>query len=424
MNSIVLRETIRLSGRILFIEPDEHRADALRQIVRELDDMDVEVVRNVPAAIRSVGDHIPDLLLTSTFLPPADETMLTSYLNSLPAARHLQTINVPYFIDEEQAPVESSGTGVLTFLRRRPASIRPRCNVQTLRDQIQVYLSQARTRRREADHRRNSAGSGEHSLVKPTKAHELTLARGRATDVPPALTSPIPVPAFSTIMPGDRRRARRRACGDVPWLWTVKLAGGSQVSVVDISSTGVLLETASRLPDGSTVDLHLLGEDTNVTVPARMLRTQVASVNGLSVKYRVAAAFAHHLALPGLQQASAAPPAPKVLADLLSRVLGSLDRCSGEAALRTSFENELRRVLPVRDIQLRETPLIAERGTESVYFTVPHGSGARPILQAIFEPDYAPTAMDFRLLKAAASLAAVVLEFTPRSVAPGALAFP
>ena len=414
MNSIVLRETTRLSGRILFIEPDEHRADALGLIVRELDDMDVDIVRDVPAAIRSLGEHIPDLLLTSTFLPPADEATLTSHLNGLPAARHLQTINVPYFIDEE-APVESSSARVLTFLRRRPASIRPRCDVRTLREQIQVYLSQASARRREADNRKNNVGSRESSLVKPTKTHELTLARGRATDVPPEpVAAAIPALAFSTTLPGDRRRARRRACGDVPWLWTVKLAGGSQVNVIDISSTGVLLETASRLADGSTVDLQLLGEDTNVTVPARMLRTRVASVDGLSVKYRVAAAFAHHLALPGLQQASAVAPVPKVLADLLSRVLGSLDRCSGEAALRTSFENELRRVLPVRDIQLREKPVIAERGAESVYFTVPHGSGAHPILQAIFEPDYSPTAMDFRLLKAAASLAAVVLEFAPR----------
>ena len=412
MNSIVLRATPRLSGRILFIEPDEHRADALQQIVRELDDMDVEIVRNVSAAIQSVGEHIPDLLLTSTFLAPADEATLTSHLNGLPAARHLQTINVPYFIDENEAPAESSSTRVLTFLRRRPASIRPRCDVRTLRDQIQVYLSQARTRRDEADSRKNE-GSREHALVKQTKTHELTLTRGRATEAP-AATRAIPVPAFATTLPGDRRRARRRECGDVPWLWTVKLAGSSQVNVVDISSTGVLLETASRLADGSTVDLQLLGENTNVTVPARTLRTQVASVDGLSVKYRVAAAFAHHLALPGLQQASTAPPVPKALAELLSRVLGNLERCSGEAALRSSFENELRRIVSVRDVQIREKPVIAERGAESVYFTVPHGSGVQPILQATFEPGYAPTAMDFRLLKAAASLAAVVLEFAPR----------
>ena len=99
---------------------------------------------------------------------------------------------------------------------------------------------------------------------------------------------------------------------------------------------------------------------------------------------------------------------------MLGRVLGNLERCTGDAALRTSFENELRRIVSVRDVQIRAKPVIAERGAESVYFTVPHGSGVRPILQATFEPGYAPTAMEFRLLKAAASLAAVVLEFAPR----------
>ena len=94
--------------------------------------------------------------------------------------------------------------------------------------------------------------------------------------------------------------------------------------------------------------------------------------------------------------------------------MSGLDRCSGETALRGSFERELRRILPVRDVQVRERPVIAERGAESIYFTVPRGSGEPRILQAIFEPDYVPTAMDFQLLKAAASLAAVVLEFAPR----------
>jgi hypothetical protein len=106
---------------------------------------------------------------------------------------------------------------------------------------------------------------------------------------------------------------------------------------------------------------------------------------------------------------------PRVLGDLLRRVLSEADRGSDAAALRAAFEQELRQLLPVRDIQIRQKPVIAERGAESIYFTVPHGSGAQPILQAIFEPDYAPTAMDFRLLKAAASLAAVVLEFAPRT---------
>jgi hypothetical protein len=44
---------------------------------------------------------------------------------------------------------------------------------------------------------------------------------------------------------------------------------------------------------------------------------------------------------------------------------------------------------------------------------VPNSSGCQPILQAIFESGYEPTAMEFQLLKTAATMAAVVLEFAP-----------
>jgi hypothetical protein len=104
---------------------------------------------------------------------------------------------------------------------------------------------------------------------------------------------------------------------------------------------------------------------------------------------------------------------PRVLVDLLRRMLSEADHGSDVTALRSTFEQELRQLLRVRDIQIRQTPAITEEGTESIYFTVPHGSRPQPILQAIFEPDYVPTDTDFRLLKAAASLAAVVLEFAP-----------
>jgi hypothetical protein len=411
MNSIVLREPAALIGRILFIEPDRRRAAALGAILRENPGTEVDVVPNVAAALRSLDAQVPDLLLTSTFLPPVDEATLTAYVNRLPAAQHLQTITVPYFIDDEgNSSVESSNGNVLTFLRRRQPSIRPRCDVRTLRELIGKYLAQARSARHESTHRKQTADF--------PSAQRAVAAMPRHVEAPgPRLGSETRASAAEASMlemPADRRRSRRRTSADVPWLWTVKLAGGLQVRVVDISTTGVLLETTSRLSDGSTLDLQLLGEDTNVTVPARMLRSQVASVDGISVKYRVAATFAHQLALPGLQQASRSAATPEVLGDVLNRIMSKLDRCSGEAALRGSFERELRRILPVRDIQIRATPVIPERGAESIYFTVPHGTGERPILQAIFDPEYIPSAMDFRLLKAAASLAAVVLEFAPR----------
>jgi hypothetical protein len=418
MNTILSRDTSSARGRILFIEPDERTAADLGEILREHDGIDVEIVESVAAALGSLAAQIPDLVLTSTFLPPADEAALTAYLNRLPAARHLQTITVPYFIDaEEGSKPETSSARVLKFLRRRQASVRPRCDVGTLRNQIEEYLSRAQATRLEADGRPSidAPGARDGASLPPERAGEvsrppLLSATGVVTPAPGRgveMRSP-------SGMPSDRRGARRRARGDVPWLWSVKFPGGSQVSVVDISTTGVLLETASRMTDGSTVDLQLVGQDTNVTVPARMIRVQVADVNGLGVKYRVAAAFAHDVALPGLQPVSAPAAMPRVLAELLRRMLTEADRGSDGAVLRATFEQELRQLLPVRDIQIRQKPVIAERGTESIYFTVPYGSDAQPILQAIFEPDYAPTAMDFRLLKAAATLAAVVLEFAPR----------
>lgn len=423
MNSFVMSpaKPRQARGGILVIEADSTRAATLRDILCHHEGH-LEIVKSVPAALRSLAARIPDLLLTSTFLPPADEASLTAHLKAVPAATHLQIVNVPYFIDSADAP--RSGTTsikVLDFRERRAALIRPRCDVRTLRDQIDAYLSQARTIRREMAGRPWSKVSRARDAAdqKP-KAHEMWLTRVSATlGALAAAGRPAQTRQSASGMPVDRRRARRRAARDVPWLWTVKLPCGSHVSVVDISSGGVLLETTSRIIDGSRIDLQLLGQDTNVCVPARMIRSQVAAVDGCGVRYRVAVAFTTDLDLLGLQ-APSAPLMPKLLADLLTRVLGEVERGFDESALRGRFEQELRRLLPVRDIQIRKTPLIAEQGADSIYFTVPQGSDKQPILQAIFEPGYAPTAEEFRLLKAAASLAAVVLELAPLSAA-GAL---
>ncbi|MCA1562282.1 MAG: hypothetical protein LC804_19090 [Acidobacteria bacterium] len=140
----------------------------------------------------------------------------------------------------------------------------------------------------------------------------------------------------------------------------------------------------------------------------------MAAVDGYGVRYRVAIAFARDLDLLGLQ----APPSslmPKLLADLLTRALSEVERGADASAPRVRFEQGLRRLLPVRDIQIRQSPLVTEHAADSIYFTVPQGSNNQPILQAIFEPGYAPTVEEFRLLRAAASLAAVVLELAPLS---------
>ena len=66
------------------------------------------------------------------------------------------------------------------------------------------------------------------------------------------------------------------------------------------------------------------------------------------------------------------------------------------------------------DIQIRDIPIVPGDESESTYFAVPTGIGSPAILQAMFAAGHEPSDLELRLLKAAAGLAAVALEFDER----------
>lgn len=411
MNTILMapRTPTATRGRVLAIEPDPARAQALRDLITDRVGAACEIVTRSQEAIRSIDAQVPDLVLTSIFLPPREEAELTAHLQTLPAAAHVQVITLPYLIDLEAE--RRSSSKVLNFLRP-PALARPVAPA-VVGEQIEAYLERARER---------SAGRSPRlsARVPFQQAADAAVVRRlegpcpeRATGSTRAEGAFAPrVPKLGQAHANDRRRERRRSAGELPWLWSMKLPSGSDVKVVDISSQGVLLETASKITPGTAIDLRVIGQDTNVCVPARMVRTEVASVDALGVRYRVAAAFVSSLDIRGLDaQRVGASVRPAALADLLARVLRELDEGAGPVAVRSSFEQGLRGLLPVKDVQILDTPFLPGGGAESVYFSIPGTAGQRSILQAIFERDYQPTAKEFRLLKAAAGLAAVILEF-------------
>lgn len=419
MNSILMspRRQTKPRGRILAIEPDRERARQLQDLLRDHVCADFAIVKSSDEAVRSLSEQVPDLVLTSTFLPPPEEAALTACLKRLPAAAHLQMITIPHFIDSDDASSREPSR-VVSFFKRRSALGRLVCDPRTVADQLEEYLEQARAERLRQSNRKPCDATRGPVVVAAqgqTKSERGLTRRHATTGVNPLANSAGPhTYRLGRVHANDRRRARRRLSGEMPWLWTVKLPWSADVKVVDISSQGVLLETTSKITPGCTVDLQLVGEDTNLCVPARMTRSEVAAVDAVGVRYRVAAAFARDVDILGLEpESAAASVGPAALADLLARVLGEVNHGSGSVAPRARFEQGLRRLLPVRDIQFRLTPIIPNEGSESIYFTVPRVFGPRPILQAIFEPDYQPSEMEFRLLKAAASLAAVVLEFAP-----------
>ncbi len=98
------------------------------------------------------------------------------------------------------------------------------------------------------------------------------------------------------------------------------------------------------------------------------------------------------------------------LLEALSRALGDRAEVS---LLRSVFEDVLRRVVPVRSVQLRDGSNRwaghQDAVAESITFEVP-GAGAGGVLEATFDPGSHLGEWDFQVLNAAAHLASLVLE--------------
>ena len=71
----------------------------------------------------------------------------------------------------------------------------------------------------------------------------------------------------------------------------------------------------------------------------------------------------------------------------------------------------MRQLVPGCEIKLRDTPMASTDGGDSIYFMVPTTLGAGAILQATFDPEYEPALDEFKLLRAAAAVAAVIVQY-------------
>ena len=236
-----------------------------------------------------------------------------------------------------------------------------------------------------------------------------------AADQPSVI--PANVPHIRQPVATRPQRARRWAPADLPWLKGVQTAWGLQVRVLNISGSGMLVESSSKLVPGSSTEFSLCGAETQVVMPARVVRSEVAAVDSRGVKYQIAAVFdsgLDHLFREEPELPTGSCATPQALAALLVRVSIEIGRGRDAAAVRATFEQGLRRLVPAREIRIRDVPMEPIDGTESIYFTVPDGAASRSILQATFEPDYQPAADEFTLLKAAAAAAAIVLLYERR----------
>lgn len=107
-------------------------------------------------------------------------------------------------------------------------------------------------------------------------------------------------PASSAFIPHDDRRTHPRlAPHEVPWIREVKPTTGDTARLLNISRTGVLLETTARLQPGRRSTIVIIdADDKKARADGQVIRTELVSIGPKGeLIYRTAMAFTHELDL-------------------------------------------------------------------------------------------------------------------------------
>jgi len=96
----------------------------------------------------------------------------------------------------------------------------------------------------------------------------------------------------------------------IPSVKSIHTSSGTEMTVINISRGGALLETEGRLPPGTKILLRVVTIEGVIQIAGNVLRSSISSVNG-TPKYRSAVAFANPLhILDDLSEKSVACPQP------------------------------------------------------------------------------------------------------------------
>ena len=227
-------------NRILAIEPDANRGALLKHLVQESLHTDVVLATSAHDAIAAMTAEPPDLILTSMLLPASDDQHLVAYLRATPSLDHLPVLTVPVVVEAQ--PTEARSRGLISRLLRRGAP-------------------------------------------EEWTAYDFSAVAARIEE---ALTQSKIAALFSS---GFRKRAPRLSVSDVPWVSSVTLSLCQHLRLLNISSSGMLVESGARLSPGSATTVTIDGIRLALVVPARVVRYRIASVDPLGVKYETGVAF-------------------------------------------------------------------------------------------------------------------------------------
>lgn len=196
----------------------------------------------------------------------------------------------------------------------------------------------------------------------------------------------------------DRRSFPRIPGSELPWL-TAMTARSPSVDVLNISDSGALIETPTRLKPGER-EVFLLHGTTAIRIAGWVVRAEITRIRP-SVSYRSAIRFA-------------APVILSTLADRHTRSGMATDRAlivQPSDTLREKVMRLIQDIPPVRVVRLSSS-IVKEPGMDSVHFAVPkscHGAGRA--LQVFFGAAASPTSEQFARLRQLAVLASGLPDF-------------
>jgi CheY-like chemotaxis protein len=259
---------------ILAVEPDRRQAKQLSSLVRQHVRGELVVADSGAAALKALGDRIPDLILTPALLPPKDEAVLTGWLRDMgDAAAHVQTLAIPILAEPAARGKEPAGSSSIFGRMREHHVDTPGCDPKVFADQVKVYLDRAGVERsaREAQDAEVSnvvpmttpaatpspkpevMASPEESAADVEEFDDAMTFEDLVFDPPPASEpgpSPAPVPEPPAAMKGPRpvARAEKRVDPAVLRSWETELGLESTTVATAPPLWRITTEAASDAP--------------------------------------------------------------------------------------------------------------------------------------------------------------------------------
>ena len=361
-----------ITPRILALEPDRSHALALKRFVQSCVDAELLVVDSVASAKAAISEHVPQAVLVSELVTPDDDVDLTAHIRTRTAGRLLPILAVPA-MGGDDGEIPAAPRGLLRLIASGGAL---------------------------------------------TDAPRLQMARRQAT-LRQALQTIVNLPASTAASaaiaaPAHRPRAPRWKGDNISWLTRVTMPLGLEVRLVNISRSGLLIESRGHFVAGQPAAFELHGR-LRVVVPGRFVRSAAVVTDGMpagATVYHSAALFDDDLPLfaPLASGTHAGANITRGLGEALAWVRGEARSGMRPERIRAAFELSVQELVGARAVLICRAPAQADEPGDSVCLPVPTTDGSVAFLQAIYDTARPPSSHAFEQLQAAAMLAADVLE--------------